>query len=261
MAAATDTIPVKKMQGITRKYLSDFELLSFDCYGTLIDWETGIWDALQPLIMHNGGSPVGRGAALALFAEREHQVQRAQPGLAYPEVLARVHAAWAEETGLKSTAILDRDFGRSVAHWPAFPDTAEALRELQKRFRLVILSNVDGASFAASNRKLGVRFDAVYTAEAIGSYKPAPANFRYLMEHVAEEFGFAAKRILHTAQSLYHDHAPARALGLANCWIDRQRQSQGGGWGATAAVAEMPEVEFLFFSLAEMAEALRSEAG
>lgn len=243
-----------------RKRLSEFELLSFDCYGTLIDWETGIWDALQPLIVHNGGRGPGRDAALSLFAAKEHQVQGDQPGLAYPEVLAEVHAAWAYDTGLESTSALDRDFGRSVAHWPAFPDTAEALRELQKRFRLVILSNIDRAGFAASNRKLGVAFDAVYTAEEIGSYKPAPANFRYLVQHVNDVFGIASERILHTAQSLYHDHAPARACGLANCWIDRQRQSQGGAWGATAAVPDRPEVDFLFFSLAELAAAARTDS-
>jgi len=247
--------------GTKRKRLSDFDLLSFDCYGTLIDWETGIWDALQPLIMHNGGCSLGRGDALALFADREHRVQEDQPDLPYPEVLSRVHAAWARATGLQSTPALDRDFGRSIAHWPGFADTAEALRELQSRFRLVILSNVDRASFAASNRKLGVVFDGVYTAEDIGSYKPAAANFRYLIEHTGKDLGVAPGRILHTAQSLYHDHAPARACGLANCWIDRQRQSQGGDWGATAAVDEQPEVDFLYYSLAELAAAVRAEDG
>lgn len=247
------------IQGTTRKRLGDFELLSFDCYGTLIDWETGIWDALQPLVMHNGGCAVGRGDALGLFAKGEHRIQRDHPDLPYPELLSRVHAAWAQETGLRSTPDLDLAFGRSIGQWPAFPDTAEALRELQARYRLVILSNVDRAGFAASNRKLGVAFDAVYTAEEIGSYKPARANFRYLVERVNEQLGVAPGQILHTAQSLYHDHVPARALGLANCWIDRQRQSQGGAWGATAAVGERPEVDFLFFSLAELAEAVRAE--
>ena len=261
MAAALDTIPAMTTQGTARKRLSDFELLSFDCYGTLIDWETGIWDALQPLIMHNGASAVGREEALALFADSEHRVQTKWPDLPYPEVLARVHAAWARGTGLQSTRNLDRDFGRSIANWPAFPDTAAALRELKTRFRLVILSNVDRASFAASNRKLGVLFDAVYTAEEIGSYKPAPANFRYLVKHAEADLAVPAGRILHTAQSLYHDHAPARACGLANCWIDRQRQSQGGGWGATAAVEDRPEVDFQFYSLAELAEAVRAESG
>lgn len=247
------------MQGMTRKRLNDFEVLSFDCYGTLIDWETGIWDALQPLIMHNGGSGPSRGGALACFAAEEHRIEASQPGLAYPDVLAEVHAALAAESGLRTSVELDRDFGASVAHWPAFPDTAEALRFLQRRYRLAILSNVDRTSFAASNRKLGVTFDTVCTAQDIGSYKPARANFKFLVEQVKREFGVSRDRILHTAQSLYHDHAPARACGLANCWIDRQRLSLGGAWGATAEVAERPEVDFLFFSLAELAEAVRGE--
>jgi len=248
-------------QGTRRRRLTDFELLSFDCYGTLIDWETGIWDALQPLLMRGGERVIDRRQALALFAAEESRIQREQPALPYPAVLAQVHAACAREVGLKTTPSLDRDFGCSIGQWPAFPDTAEALRALQRRFRLVILSNVDRASFAASNRKLGVTFDAVYTAEQIGSYKPSAANFRYLVEHVGKDLGVEAEGILHTAQSLYHDHAPARACGLANCWIDRGRQSQGGTAGATSAVSERPEVDFLYFSLAELAEAVRVENG
>ena len=244
-----------------RKKLSDFELLSFDCYGTLIDWETGIWDAFQPLLMQGGGRSIDRNRALALCASEEDRIQREQPARPDPEVLALVHAACALRAGLQTTPSLDRDFGRSVGQWPAFPDTAESLRMLQRRFRLVILSNVDGASFASSNRKLGVSFDAVYTAEEIGSYKPAAANFRYLVEHVNKDLGIGEGAILHTAQSLYHDHAPARAFGLANCWIDRRRQSQGGALGATAAVGELPDVDFLFFSLAEMAQAVQAEIG
>ena len=250
-----------KTPEMKRKRLGDFDVLSLDCYGTLIDWETGIWDALQPLIMHNGGSEIGRSEALCLFAAQANRIEGSQPALPYPEVLVKVHSAWAAETGLRTTASLDGDFGRSMRHWPAFPDTAEALRFLRTRYRLVILSNVDRDGFAASNRKLGVTFDAVYTAEDIGSYKPSPANFRYLLDRARADLGADPERILHTAQSLYHDHAPARACGLANCWIDRQRVSLGGAWGATAAVEERPEVDFLYFSLAELAEQVRAEGG
>ena len=152
---------------------------------------------------------------------------------------------------------LDSDFGDSVAHWPAFPDTADALRYLQTRFKLVILSNVSRAGFAASNRKLGVEFDAIYTAEDIGSYKPAAANFEYLFARLKADLGLAQTDILHTAQSLFHDHAPARAFGLANAWIDRQRLSEDGNWGATAVVKERPAVDFTYFSMSEMADAAR----
>jgi 2-haloalkanoic acid dehalogenase type II len=246
------------MQGTMPQRLSDFSVLSFDCYGTLIDWETGIWDALQPLIMHNAASGPARSAALSQFGTLESRLETDHPAMPYPEVLRRVHAAMAAAGGLRTTDALDHEFGRSIGAWPAFPDTAEALRFLKTRFRLVILSNVDRAGFAASNRKLGVAFDAIYTAEDIGSYKPSQANFRYLVNRINDELGVGRERILHTAQSLYHDHAPARACGLSNCWIDRQCLSQGGTWGATAAVEERPKVDFLFYSLAELAKEVRA---
>jgi len=239
------------------KRLTDFKILTFDCYGTLIDWETGIWEALQPLIMRNRRSDIMREGVLACFARHENALESSVPGMHYRKILEKVHAAIAGEFGLESTASLDEDFGRSVGNWPAFPDTADALRYLKTRFRLVVLSNIDRESFAASNRKLGVVFDAVYTAQDIGSYKPSPANFEYLLEHLRSDLGLAANQVLHTAQSLFHDHAPARAFGLANAWIDRQRLSEDGNWGATAVVKERPAVDFTYFSMSEMADAAR----
>ncbi|MGD2129258.1 MAG: HAD hydrolase-like protein [Lysobacterales bacterium] len=235
--------------------IQDFDVLTFDCYGTLIDWETGIWDALQPMLMYNGTAVVHRGEALGRFAAWESRLQAEFPGLPYPDLLGRVHGGIAGDFGLETTAELDDAFGASVPGWPAFPDTADALRALKERYRLVILSNVDRGSFTGSNRKLGVSFDAVYTAEEIGSWKPDPANFDYLVAHVMGEFGLAADCILHTAQSLRHDIAPARAHGLSCAWIDRHGLSKGGGWGATAEIADRPEADFLFHSLAELAEA------
>ena len=237
------------------RQLTDFRVLTFDCYGTLIDWETGIWDALQPLIMHNAAPGVTRDAALRAFAECESRQEQATPDLRYPDVLARVHCAIAEHFGLPTSNELDEAFGASVPHWPAFPDTADALRILKRRYRLVILSNVHRDGIAASNRKLGVEFDAIYTAEEIGSYKPADANFEYLLAHLKADFGSDRPDVLHTAQSLHHDHAPANRLGLANAWIDRQRLSEGGGWGATARLETMPPTDYVFFTLGEMAEA------
>ena len=240
--------------------LTDYRVLTFDCYGTLIDWEGGIWDALQPLIVR--GSPVGpsRDATLRAFAKFETRHERDTPGLHYPELLARVHRDIAKRFGIESSPALDEAFGASVPLWPAFPDSAEALRALKRRYRLVILSNVHREGFAASNRKLGVEFDAVYTAEDIGSYKPADANFAYLLEHLASELGLGAGEVLHTAQSLHHDHAPAKRFGLANAWIDRQRLSEGGSWGATEKVETTPETDFVFFSMAEMVDAVEAAA-
>ena len=233
--------------------LSDFGVLTFDCYGTLIDWETGIWDALQPLILHNHRTDIGRDRALAAHGRHEARQQVATPGLVYPEVLAAAHRGVAEEFGLETDPGLDAAFGASVPAWPAFADTAEALRSLSTRYKLVILSNIDNAGFAASNRKLGVEFDAVYTAEDIGSYKPHPANFEYLLDHLDADLGLGPQDILHTAQSLFHDHVPAISHGLATAWIDRQRLSEGGSWGATATVEDQPTTDFRFFTLGEMA--------
>jgi 2-haloalkanoic acid dehalogenase type II len=241
--------------------LADFKALTFDCYGTLIDWETGIWDAFQPLIAFNGGSGIRRKAALEAFAVHENHVEAQAPGIPYPEVLARVHQAVARASGLQTSPGLDLDFSQSLPQWPAFPDTAEALRLLKKHYRLVILSNVDRDGFAASNRKLGVEFDAIYTAQDIGTYKPDPANFEFLLKHLRADHGLQKSDILHTAQSLFHDHVPARKLGLATAWIDRQSLSKDGDWGATARLEEVPKTDFLFHSMAEMASAVTAEAG
>lgn len=244
--------------------LTDYAVLTFDCYGTLIDWESGIWDALQPLVMRSGGgarqgAEATRAEALGAFARFESRHERDNPGLRYPELLARVHRSIAESLGLETDATLDEAFGASVPLWPAFPDTADALRALKRRYRLAVLSNVHRDGFAASNRKLGVEFDAVYTAEDVGSYKPDDANFEYLLAHLKSDLGMDRSEVLHTAQSLRHDHAPANRFGLANAWIDRQRLSQGGGWGATERLETMPTTDFTFFSMGEMADAVAAE--
>jgi 2-haloalkanoic acid dehalogenase type II len=238
-----------------RGRFSDYEVMSFDCYGTLIDWESGIWAALQPLFTANRASPT-RLAVLASYAELEYTRQAESPASIYPDILADVHRALASELGLETTEDLDRAFGESVPRWPAFPDSAEALEKLGESFRLVILSNVHRSGFEGSQRRLGVEFDAVYTAEEIGSYKPDPANFDYLLEHVATDFAVGPEAVLHVAQSLFHDHAPAKAAGLATAWIDRQRLSEGGSWGATKPLEERPTPDHVFYSLAELVEAV-----
>jgi 2-haloacid dehalogenase len=241
--------------------LTDYRVLTFDCYGTLIDWEGGIWDALQPLIMCTGGSNVTREAGLRAFAQCESRQEQATPGLLYPELLTRMHRSIAESLDLETSADLDQAFGASVPHWPAFPDTADALRVLKRHYKLVILSNVHRDGIAASNRKLGVEFDAIYTAQDIGSYKPSDANFEYMLARLKSDLGLERSDVLHTAQSLHHDHVPAKRFGLANAWIDRQRLSEGGSWGATERVEQMPSTDFVFFSMGEMAEAVAATSG
>ena len=173
-----------------RKDFSNFQVLTFDCYGTLIDWERGIWDAFQPILSNNSTVDLTKGSVLRQFAILESNQQSANPDMLYTDILRTVHAQFAIDNQLITTQEIDRRFGNSAQHWPAFPDTVDALRVLQSRCKLVILSNIDRASFAATNRKLGVEFDAIYTAEDIGTYKPDPATFEYMLFHLKEDFGF-----------------------------------------------------------------------
>jgi 2-haloacid dehalogenase len=235
--------------------LSDFSVLTFDCYGTLIDWETGISEALAPWLVRAGVS-LGRDQILAAFAELESAQQVATPSMRYPKLLAEVHRALAERFGIAPDPKAAEQFGASVGTWPAFADSADALAYLKQHYRLVILSNVDRASFAQSNASLGVTFDAVYTAEDIGSYKPDPRNFDYLLGHLAEQ-GIGKEQILHTAQSLHHDHIPAKRIGLATCWIHRRAGKEGHG--ATRVPDTDVQPDFRFESLAAMAAAHRAE--
>ncbi len=233
--------------------LGSFKVLSFDCYGTLIDWESGIHAALQPLLDEAGVSP-SLEALLAKFAEHESAQQAATPDLPYSDVLTEIHRQLAELLSVNMSEAAHRQFGASVADWPAFADTVAALEYLQKHRRLAILSNIDNTSFEGSNRRLKVTFDAIFTAQDIGSYKPSPRNFDYLLARLAEQ-GIEKGEILHVAQSLFHDHVPAKSAGLACAWIDRRHDKSG--WGATPAPTTEVAVDFRFDSLAEFVEAHR----
>jgi len=241
------------------KSLSDYTTLTFDCYGTLIDWESGIWDAYQPLIASSGRNDITRNDALVTHAGLESAQQAETPGMLYPDLLTLVHGGFARHYGLENTSAMDAAFGASLPHWPAFPDTADALRRLGQHYKLVILSNVNRTGFASSNAKLGVAFDAIYTAEDVRSYKPNPRNFKFMLERLEADHGVARGQILHTAQSLFYDHVPATEFGLAKAWIDRQGLSKGGDWGATAEVSARPKVDFLFPAMAAMADAVDAE--
>ena len=238
------------------KQITDYNVLTFDCYGTMIDWESGIWDALQPLILENKREDMTREQTLRVFARIETAQEINTPDMVYWELLAHVHRDIAKEFEITSNANLDRNFGLSVPHWPAFPDSADALRKLKRHFKLVILSNVHREGFAASNKKLGVEFDAIYTAQDVGSYKPNIANFDFMLNALEKDFGIESNEILHTAQSLHHDHVPATKAGLDKAWIDRQNLSNSDNWGATAIVDNRPEIDFTFSTLMEMAESI-----
>lgn len=237
--------------------LTDFKALTFDCYGTLIDWESGMIAGLAPLTARVTRD-LSRDDILQAHARHESAQQRQTPGRRYRDLLPVVYRRLAEEWGVPVTWDECRAYGDSVKHWPAFPDSADALRYLKQHYRLVILSNVDNESFAASNAKLGVAFDAVYTAEDCGAYKPDPGNFDYMLGHLAA-LGIGKGDILHTAESMFHDHVPARAIGLASCWIYRRHAQQG--FGATMNPGDLPPVDFRFDSMADLVAAHRAEVG
>ena len=235
--------------------LSDFKALTFDCYGTLIDWESGMIEALKPLTSKISPA-LSRNAILEAHARHESMQQRFTPANPYRELLAVVYKRLAEEWGVAVTWEDCLTYGRSVGDWPAFADSAGALQYLKRYYKLVILSNVDNQSFAFSNAKLKVDFDAVFTAEDIGSYKPERRNFEYMMDHLALA-GFGKGDILHTAESLFHDHLPANECGLASCWIYRRHAQEG--FGATLKPKVPPKTAFRFTSLGELAMAHQKE--
>ena len=235
--------------------LTDFKALTFDCYGTLIDWETGMANALQPLTSR-ARTPLSRDTILEAHARHESAQQGYTPAMKYSDLLAVVCKRLAEEWGLATSWDECEAYGNSIKDWPAFPDSAESLAYLKQHYKLVILSNVDNASFAQSNRRLNVAFDAIYTAQDIGSYKPSSRNFDYMIEKLSG-LGVMKSEILHTAESLFHDHVPANRHGLSSCWIYRRHGQQG--FGATINPGTVPKHNFRFNSMADLAAAHRQE--
>lgn len=231
--------------------LTEFKALSFDCYGTLIDWESGMVEALKPLTGKLGRT-LSRNEILEAHARHESAQQLQTPAKLYRELLAIVYRRLAEEWGVAVSWSECVAYGRSVGNWPAFTDSPGALQYLKRHYKLVILSNTDNESFAGSNQRLQVPFDVVYTAEDVGSYKPADGNFEYMLRNL-EALGIRKHEILHVAESMFHDHAPANTHGLANCWIYRRYDQEG--FGATMNPGKMPRYDFRFNSMADLAKA------
>lgn len=212
---------------------NQFEALTFDCYGTLIDWETGLRAALSRL----GFGDVNEVSLLEAFAIAEAAAESPNRDfMSYKDVLREVHQALAARFGVPFPAHHPYALADSIRDWPAFDDTAAALATLKQRFKLVIVSNIDRDLFAHSLPKLGVSFDAVITAEEVRSYKPAPGHFRRAMETLK----LPASKILHVAQSLYHDVKPARELGFSTVWVNRRGDKPGSG--ATAPAIAYPDL-------------------
>jgi 2-haloacid dehalogenase len=195
-----------------------FEAMTFDCYGTLIDWETGLLTALRPTAAGHDDETL-----LETFARHESALE-AGPYLSYREVLAGSLRGIGADLGFEPTDEELAAFADSVGDWPAFPDSPAALAALKRRFRLGVITNCDDDLFARSNERLQVEFDWVVTAQQARGYKPGPRPF----ELAAERIDVPLERVLHVAQSLFHDHVPAKAAGRTTVWVDRRQGREGG---------------------------------
>ena len=211
-----------------------FDALTFDCYGTLIDWETGILAALRT-ILDPRAIVAGDDELLERYAGQEAAAE-AGPYLRYREVLGRSLRGLCADLGVEPSADEVTRFSGSVADWPAFDDSVDALARLQARFRLGVITNCDDDLFAATNPRLGVTFDWIVTAQQARGYKPRPENFEFAFRRI----DVPRERILHVAQSLFHDHVPAKALGMTTAWIDRR--AGRAGTGATPPAEASPDL-------------------
>lgn len=213
-----------------------FKILTFDCYGTLIDWETGILNVLRPLLIEHGVA-VGDDQILETYSEIEAAIE-AGSYKPYRAVLSGVMVNFGQQFGFSPkphefTALAD-----SIADWPPFEDTIDALKALKSKFQLGIISNIDDDLFKGSNKQLQVEFDHIITAEQVGAYKPSLKNFEFAVERIR----LPKENILHVAQSLFHDHVPAKQFGLRTVWINRRRSQVGSG--ATPPAQAKPDAEF-----------------
>nr|VWO95475.1 Acetylornithine/succinyldiaminopimelate aminotransferase (ACOAT) (DapATase) (Succinyldiaminopimelate transferase) (EC (EC [Ganoderma boninense] len=273
-----------------------YKALVFDCYGTLIDWETGIYDSLRPLFQKSG-QPADRKAVIVAFSAVERDLQAQYPTMLYSDLLAKVYttlearlqnkeappSALRDDTSAETTVVSSQGgegtssvgtsaaaqeegtsepeaFAESVERWPPFPDTIGALTALSKRFKLVILSNIDRTTIAKTRKLMegpgGFEFDGVYTAEEVGAYKPAPEMLGYALARLKEKFKIEPDEVLMTAQSVFHDIVPAKGRGIATAWINRE-----GAITGLDSMVQGEEAMFVFPTLGAMAEAVEQSSG
>lgn len=225
---------------------ADVRVLTFDCYGTLIDWEAGLANALGGILATHGVTPATE-QLLETYAIAEATTE-AGAFLPYREVLRRSARFVCARFGVRPRRAEVETFAASVADWPAFPDSRAALARLAQRFKLGVITNCDDDLFAASSVKLGDPFSWVVTAQRAGSYKPTLHNFQVAFEVIGEP----REAIVHVAQSLYHDHVPAAKLGLRSVWVNRRAGLPGAG--ATPPVDARPTLTYP--SMAAFADAL-----
>jgi 2-haloacid dehalogenase len=203
--------------------LSQYKAITFDCYGTLIDWETGILTAFQPIVI-NHHLNLDEDTILQYFAEFESVLEQGEY-INYREVLKGVVQKFGEKCAFNPTEIEINALANSIQYWQPFTDTVAALKLLKQRFRLVIISNIDDDLFAFSANKLEVVFDHIITAQQVKTYKPSLNNFREAIQKI----GLPKEEILHIAASVYHDIIPAKSLGLSTIWVNRRAGKQGSG--------------------------------
>src|SRR5271169_2097305 len=212
-----------------------FQVLTFDCYGTMIDWETGIFSALRPILAaHN--KRISDVAVLDLYSELEQKAEQGEY-LRYRDVLQSVVRGFGERLGFSPNDAQVRSLPESLRNWQPFPDTVEALHKLKSRYQLAVLSNVDDDLFASTAPKLGVTFDHVITAQQAGCYKPCMRMFKLAEDRI----GVSREQWLHVGQSIYHDVIPAQSLGISTVWVNRPSPRPGAG--AATAASGKPDLE------------------
>ena len=187
-------------------------------------------------VLGSHGQSLPDAAILELYGEFEAEAESG-PYQSYRDVLQSVVRAFADRFHFQATSAEVHSLHESVRAWPPFPDTVPALRELQKRYKIVVISNIDDDLFAKTQKHLDVEFDGVITAEQARSYKPSLNNFQMALRTLA----LSPDRLLHVAQSIYHDVAPARSLGISTVWVNRK--SARPGIGAVRASAGRPDIE------------------
>jgi putative hydrolase of the HAD superfamily len=237
--------------------LTTYQALSFDCYGTLIDWEAGLAAVLVPWAREQE-LDITKDDLLLAYGDHEAAVQRETPTALYPEVLGAAFRRTGETLGGSVSDEWAQRLGDSVPDWPPFPDSADALARLRNHYRLIVVSNVHRDGFAGSNQRLRGDFAAVITAEDVGAYKPADNHFRAL-DRTLSELGVQRAELLHVAQSLFHDHVPAKREGLSSVWINRRHDR--AGWGATPEPTDEWSFDLEFHSMADFADAVDQAFG